>query len=85
MESGATVGGAFSPPQTFQARDLGYRELIDLAATRYEFASASVATTRRFVADDPDTVERYIKALIRGAHVFKTNRELAIQTTCATA
>ena len=67
-------------PQTFQARDMGYRELIDLAATRYEFASASVATTRRFVADNPDTVERYIKALIRGAHVFKTNRELAIQT-----
>jgi ABC-type nitrate/sulfonate/bicarbonate transport system substrate-binding protein len=80
METGATVGGAFSPPQTFQARDMGYRELIDLAATRYEFASASVATTRRFVADDPDTVERYLKALIRGAHVFKTNRELAIQT-----
>lgn len=80
MESGATVGGAFSPPQTFQARDLGYRELIDLAATRYEFASASVATTRRYLADEPDVVERYLKALIRGAHAFKTNREQAIQT-----
>jgi NitT/TauT family transport system substrate-binding protein len=78
MQSGATMGGAFSPPQTFQVRDLGYRELLDLATTRYEFASSAASTTRRYLTDRPDVVERYVKALIRGAHTFKTDRDLAV-------
>lgn len=79
MESGITVGGAFSPPLTFTARNLGYRELIDLAAARYEFGSAVVTSTRRYVADQPSVTERYLTALRRGLEVFKANRDAAIQ------
>jgi NitT/TauT family transport system substrate-binding protein len=80
LQSGAIAGGSFSPPQTFHARELGFHELIDLAATRYEFGSATVLSTRRYVAQHPDVVERYLKALMRGAHAFKTDRELAVDS-----
>ena len=79
MESGITVGGAFSPPQTFTARNLGYRELINLAAARYEFGSAVVTSTRRYVVDQPEVTERYLAALHRGLKLFKADRDAAIQ------
>jgi NitT/TauT family transport system substrate-binding protein len=78
MQTGAVAGGSFSPPATFRARDLGYRELLDLATTRYEFGSAAIVSTRGYVAANPDVVERYLKALIRGTHVYKTNREAGV-------
>jgi NitT/TauT family transport system substrate-binding protein len=80
MQTGAIAGGSFSPPQTFRARDLGFRELIDVAALKVEMGSAAIISTRAYVAAHPDVVERYIKALIRGAHAFKTQQEPAIQS-----
>ncbi len=78
MQSGAIHGGSFSPPQTFRARDLGFRELIDVSTLRYDMAGAAIVSTRSYVAEHPDVVERYLKALIRGVHVFKTNKDLAV-------
>src|SRR5919202_6528684 len=80
MQSGAIAGGSFSPPQTFQARDLGFRELLDVASTHYDFGSAALISTRRYVADNPDVVERYLKALIKGVYAFQTNRDVAVDS-----
>jgi NitT/TauT family transport system substrate-binding protein len=80
MQSGAIAGGTFSPPQTLQARDLGFRELLDISKTQFEFGSAAVISTRRYVAEHPDVVERYLKALIRGAHIFKTERDITVES-----
>jgi len=80
MQTGAIAGGSFSPPQTFRARDLGFRELIDVAALKVEMGSAAIISTRAYVAEHPDIVERYIKALIRGAQAFKTQKEPAVQS-----
>ena len=80
MQSGAIAGGSFSPPQTFQARDLGFRELLDVGSTHYDFGSAALVSTRRYVADNPDLVERYLKGVMRGVQVFKTNRDVAVES-----
>jgi NitT/TauT family transport system substrate-binding protein len=80
MQTGAIAGGSFSPPQTFRARDMGFRELIDVAALKVEMGSAAIVSTRAYVAAHPDVVERYIKALIRGAHAFKTQKEPSVQS-----
>src|SRR5262249_8226005 len=42
MQSGGIAGGSFSPPQSFRARDLGFRELIDIYTLNYEFSSAAI-------------------------------------------
>jgi NitT/TauT family transport system substrate-binding protein len=78
MQSGAIHGGSFSPPQTFRARDLGFRELIDVSALRFEMGSAAVASTRQFVAAQPEVTERYLKALIKAIQAFKTERESSV-------
>lgn len=78
MQSGAIQGGAFSPPQTLRARDLGFRELIDVSALRYEMGGSTIVFTRGYVGEQAELVERYLKALMRGAYVFKTNKDLAL-------
>jgi NitT/TauT family transport system substrate-binding protein len=80
MQSGAIAGGSFSPPQTFQARDQGFRELIDVSALRYDFGSAALISTRKWVADNPDLVERYLKAIIKGVHIFRTNKDVSVES-----
>ena len=78
MLSGAIHGGSFGLPQSVRARELGFRELIDVATLRYELPTASVISTRAYVAQNPDVVERYLKALIRGVQVYKTEQNLAV-------
>jgi NitT/TauT family transport system substrate-binding protein len=78
MQSGAVQGGSFSPPQTFKARDLGFRELVDVAALHYEVGSSAIVSSHAYVADRPDVVERYLKALIKGNQLFRTNKDVAV-------
>jgi len=78
MQGGAIVGGAFGAPQSFLALDMGFRELIDVATLRYEMGTASVISTRSYVATNPDLVERYLKSLMRGVQAFKTQKDLAV-------
>jgi NitT/TauT family transport system substrate-binding protein len=80
MAAGAIQGGSFGPPQSFQARDMGFRELIDVTTLQYEMASNSSVTTRGFATQQPDVVERYLKALIKGIYLFKTDKDLAVAT-----
>ncbi len=78
MLSGAIHGGSFGLPQSVRARELGFRELLDVATLRFELPTASILSTRPYVAANPDIVERYLKALIRGIHVYRTNQDLAV-------
>jgi NitT/TauT family transport system substrate-binding protein len=78
MQGGAIAGGAFGAPQSFLALDLGFRELIDVATLRYEMGTASVISTRSYVAANPDLTERYLRGLIRGIQAYKTQKDLAV-------
>ena len=78
MQSGAIAGGSFGAPQSFLAHDLGFRELIDVATLRFELGSAAVISTRRYVAEHPDLVERYLKALMLGVQAYRTRKDLAV-------
>ncbi|HLI27803.1 MAG TPA: ABC transporter substrate-binding protein [Chloroflexota bacterium] len=78
MQSGAIAGGSFSPPQTFRAAELGFRELFDVAATRQEMGNAAIVSTRRFTREQPDIVERYLKAVAKAIQVFRHDREAAV-------
>jgi NitT/TauT family transport system substrate-binding protein len=78
MQSGAIHGGSFGLPQSIMARDLGFRELIDVSTLRYEMGTSAIVSTRAYVAQHPDVAERYLKAIIKGIQLFKTNRELAV-------
>jgi len=79
MQFGKLAAGIFSPPDLFKARELGFRELLDISKLGIKSLGAAVATTREFARDKPELVERYIRAAIKGAHRVKTDREFALK------
>lgn len=79
MQFGKVQGGVFSPPETLRARELGFRELVNLAKIGARSQTSAIATTRKWAREHPDLVERYIRAAIKGAHRLKTDKPFGMK------
>lgn len=79
MQAGVVQGGVFSPPDTLKARELGYRELLDVSKTGVKSQTSAVATTRKWLQENPDLVERYIRATIKAVHRLKTDKAFGMK------
>ncbi len=80
---GKVQGGVLSPPDTLKARAAGLHELLDVARTGVKSQTAAIVTTRKWMREHPDVVERYVRAAIEGSHTFQTDKALgerAIET-----
>jgi NitT/TauT family transport system substrate-binding protein len=79
IQGGRAQGGIFSRPDTLKAREAGLHELLDVATTGVKLQSAAIATTRTWLRAHPDVVERYVRAMLKGAHRLRTDKALAEQ------
>jgi len=79
MQIGAVDGISVSPPIVFEARKLGYRELLSAPELSISFLSGGVVATRRVLNERPELGTRYLRALAQAVSRLKTDRELAIQ------
>ena len=73
IQTGKVQGGVFSPPQSFQAEQQGLHMLIDVATIGVKSQTAAIATTRSYVKDHSDVVERYVRAALQGDHAAMTD------------
>ncbi len=73
---GKVQGGVFTPPDTAKARAQGLHQLLDVATTGVKSQTAAVATTRKYLREHPDLVERYVRAAIQGSYRFQTDKAL---------
>jgi NitT/TauT family transport system substrate-binding protein len=73
---GKVQGGVFSPPDTIKARALGLRQILDISTTGVKSQTAAVATTRKYLREHPDLVERYVRAAIQGSYRVQTDKVL---------
>jgi hypothetical protein len=53
------------------------RELVNFAELGVEDVTGTVITTRSFIAQQRDTALRFLKAYIRGAHRYHTDKEFS--------
>ncbi|OLC30041.1 MAG: hypothetical protein AUH81_21045 [Candidatus Rokubacteria bacterium 13_1_40CM_4_69_5] len=79
MQFGKVQAGVFSPPDTIRARELGFRELLSHSKIGTKAQTSAIATTRQWARDNPELVERYIRAAIKGAHRLKTDKEFGMK------
>jgi NitT/TauT family transport system substrate-binding protein len=63
LQNGALDGGMLSSPTNIQARNLGMRELVNVAKLDDPFPSGWAATSKSYVADHRDTVRRYVQSI----------------------
>jgi NitT/TauT family transport system substrate-binding protein len=77
LQSGAVQAGALSFPLYPKAAKLGLRELVNFAQLGMEDINGTVITTRGFIAQQRDTVLRFLRAFARGMHRYRTDKEFS--------
>jgi len=78
VKSGEIKATAINEPTTSQAREQGVHVMIDLAAEQIPWLFSGVVVRRGDLAR-PETIVRFLKAVIEGNHLALTNAPLAKQ------
>ncbi len=75
LQHGAVQVAALTYPLYPKAAKIGMRELVNFAELGFEDVNGPVITTRTFVSQQRDTALRFMRALIRGTHRYRTDKE----------
>ena len=78
LQHGQVQAGVLSPPSTNIAVRLGYRQLFDIASLDLPFPTISVASTRRFAQENPETILNVLRATAEAIFIYKTQPELTL-------
>jgi NitT/TauT family transport system substrate-binding protein len=79
MQSGAIHGGALSSPALTKAKQLGFRELMDLGELGIRYPGTSYMTTEAYIKNHRALVIQFLKGVIESTHYLNRNKEVAIR------
>ena len=71
LQTGNVRGAVLNPPDSFVGEKKGLYTLVQVSVPTQ---STGVASTRRFIRENPDVVRKYIKSQIDAVHRIKTDR-----------
>jgi ABC-type nitrate/sulfonate/bicarbonate transport system substrate-binding protein len=74
LERGVVDAAAMSIPHLFVARKAGFRELTSFDKLGIEYPYTSVVVLRQTAAKSPELVEKFVKCIVEGIYLFKTNK-----------
>ena len=77
MQSGAIVAGAFNAPYDYVAEQAGFRSLARMADWNVPSLGVGVAVQRGYLAEQRDTVRRFVRGFALGAERMKADPALA--------
>lgn len=78
MQAGKFDATVLDPPQTVQARRMGFRTLADGVELGIPFLQGGLVTRQSFIRAHEDVVRRVVRVMVEGIHHAKTNRETAL-------
>jgi NitT/TauT family transport system substrate-binding protein len=67
--------GVVSPPTSIQARDAGFKQLIDLAKDGPDYPSVGISTSQSFIQSNPEAVRRFVRGYAMGLQRFKSDKQ----------
>jgi len=77
LRTGRIQATLLPTPHWIIAEREGCNVLTD--TTEIPFPYSTIATTRRFMGDNPDTVRKFMKSYIDAVHLLKTDRETGLR------
>jgi ABC-type nitrate/sulfonate/bicarbonate transport system substrate-binding protein len=78
LERGIVDAAPLNMPLNLSARKLGFRELVNYEKLGITYPSNTVTTLRQTVAKNPELVDRFLKTLIEGLYIFKTQKDKSL-------
>jgi len=80
VQTGLVDGTLLQPPFTVRARQEGLIELGSLGDLGIDYLGTSLATTRQTTQRKENMVRRFVRAMIDGVHLYKTQKEASMQS-----
>jgi len=77
--AGRIEAAVLVPPSMFIAQTKGLNVLADVAKLGLPFQYTGVATSRRFIKEQPETVRRYVRSQVEAVHSLYTDKEGALK------
>src|SRR5207247_4559469 len=71
MQQGIIKGELISSPTLERAKELGYKEFMNLANLKYRYPGTALVTTDAFIRNRPQTLNRFLKATLEGIKYAK--------------
>jgi len=79
MQQGVIKGALISSPTLEKAKELGYKELMNLGDLKYRYPGTALVTTDTFIRKRPQTLNRFLKATLEGIKYAKANPDFTIR------
>jgi ABC-type nitrate/sulfonate/bicarbonate transport system substrate-binding protein len=79
MQQGVIKGGLISSPTLERAKELGYKELLNLGEIKYRYPGTALVTTGSFIKNRPKTLNRFLKATLEGIKYAKANPDFTVR------
>lgn len=79
MQQGVIKGGLISSPTLERAKELGYKEFLNLGEIKYRYPGTALVTTGSFIKNRPQTLNRFLKATLEGIKHAKANPDFTVQ------
>jgi NitT/TauT family transport system substrate-binding protein len=78
MQQGIIKAALISSPGLEKAKEMGYRELLNLADIKFRYPGTALLTTDSFIRNRPQTVNRFLRATLEGIKYAKKNPEFTM-------
>jgi ABC-type nitrate/sulfonate/bicarbonate transport system substrate-binding protein len=79
MQQGVIKGALISSPTLEKAKELGYRELVNLANINYRYPGTALVATDAFIKNRAGTLNRFLKATVEGIKYAKSNPDFTVK------
>ena len=79
LVNGSVEGSVVDAPNTLIARQQGFVELADASKLGLVYPHNNIATTDRFIRDEPQTVFNFLRAFVEGIAFYRTHKPESIQ------
>ncbi len=79
MQQGRIKGALISSPTLEKAKEMGYKELVNLADINYRYPATALSTTASFIKNRRQVLKRFLMATLEGIKYAKSNREFTFQ------
>jgi NitT/TauT family transport system substrate-binding protein len=78
LANGVADGTALTFEEMMVAKKMGFNVMLNIMDFGVESLNSDVVTTRRYIRESRDTVQRFIKGMIKGVSFFAANKKFSM-------
>jgi len=79
LKGGNAAAGLINPPATYQAQELGLKQITNVTDLNIPFIFVAVCTTRKVLQQKPDAITRYLRAYTEAISIILRDKETALK------